>query len=88
MEYVATCAEVEIEQVTKQVRIRRVVQAWESGAIVNANGLNNQITGAIVQGMAVPCSSPSDRERPHPESTFRPSIAYPASARRHRMMLF
>jgi CO/xanthine dehydrogenase Mo-binding subunit len=49
--YVATYAEVEIDRATKKVRIRRVVQAWESGAIVNPDGLNNQITGAIVQGI-------------------------------------
>ena len=49
--YVATCAEVEIDRATKKISVRRVVQAWESGAIVNPDGLNNQITGAIVQGI-------------------------------------
>jgi isoquinoline 1-oxidoreductase len=49
--YVATCAEVEIDPATKRVRIRRVVQAWECGAIVNPDGLRNQLTGAIVQGI-------------------------------------
>jgi isoquinoline 1-oxidoreductase len=49
--YVATCAEVEIDPATKRVRIRRVVQAWECGAIVNPDGLRNQISGAIVQGI-------------------------------------
>jgi isoquinoline 1-oxidoreductase len=49
--YVATCAEVEIDPVTKRVRIRRVVQAWECGAVVNPDGLRNQLTGAIVQGI-------------------------------------
>jgi isoquinoline 1-oxidoreductase len=49
--YVATCAEVEIDPTSKRVHIRRVVQAWECGAIVNPDGLNNQITGAIVQGI-------------------------------------
>jgi CO/xanthine dehydrogenase Mo-binding subunit len=49
--YVATCAEVEADAANKKVRIRRVVQAWESGAIVNSNGLRNQITGAIVQAL-------------------------------------
>lgn len=47
--YVATCAEVEIEGST--VRIRRVVAAFECGAIVNPNGLENQITGSIVQSL-------------------------------------
>ena len=49
--YVATCAEVAIDPATKKVHIRRVVQAWECGAIVNPDGLKNQLTGAIVQGI-------------------------------------
>jgi isoquinoline 1-oxidoreductase len=49
--YVATCAEVEIDAASKKVRIRRVVQAWDCGAIVNPDGLRNQLTGAIVQGI-------------------------------------
>lgn len=49
--YVATCAEVEIDPAAKTVRIWRVVQAWESGAIVNPDGLRNQVTGAMVQAI-------------------------------------
>jgi CO/xanthine dehydrogenase Mo-binding subunit len=49
--YVATCAEVEIDAASKKVRTRRVVQAWDCGAIVNPDGLRNQLTGAIVQGI-------------------------------------
>jgi isoquinoline 1-oxidoreductase len=49
--YVATCAEAEIDPGTKKVGIRRVVQAWECGAIVNPDGLENQLSGAIVQGI-------------------------------------
>jgi isoquinoline 1-oxidoreductase len=49
--YVATCAEVEIDPATKRVRIRRVIQAWDCGAIVNPDGLRNQLVGAIVQGI-------------------------------------
>ena len=49
--YVATCAEVEVDSATKRVTIRRVVEAWESGAIVNPNGLRNQIMGAVVQAI-------------------------------------
>lgn len=50
-DYVATCAEVAIDPATKKIRVVRVVQAWESGAIVNPDGLRNQIMGAIVQGL-------------------------------------
>lgn len=49
--YVATCAEVEIDPTKKTIHIRRVVQSWESGAIVNPNGLENQVIGALIQGM-------------------------------------
>jgi CO/xanthine dehydrogenase Mo-binding subunit len=49
--FVATCAEVTIDPTSKQVRIRRVVEAWESGAIVNPDGLRNQMQGAIVQAI-------------------------------------
>jgi isoquinoline 1-oxidoreductase len=49
--YVAACVEVEIDSASKKVRILRVVQAWESGAIVNPDGLRNQTTGAIVQAI-------------------------------------
>jgi CO/xanthine dehydrogenase Mo-binding subunit len=49
--YVATCAEVEIDPATKMVRIVRVVQAWESGAVVNPDGLRNQVMGAMVQAI-------------------------------------
>lgn len=49
--YVATCAEVEIDPAGKQVHIRRVVQAWESGAIVNPDGLRNQVMGSMIQAI-------------------------------------
>ncbi len=49
--HVATCAEVEIDPATKKIHVLRVVQAWESGAIINPNGLRNQVGGAVVQGM-------------------------------------
>jgi isoquinoline 1-oxidoreductase len=49
--YVAACAEVGIEGRTRQAVIHRVVQAFECGAVVNPNGLRNQVEGAIVQGI-------------------------------------
>ncbi len=49
--YVATCAEVAVDPTTKKIHIRRVVQAWECGAIINPDGLRNQLSGAIVQGI-------------------------------------
>lgn len=49
--YVATCAEVAVDRASGQVRVVRVVQAFECGAIVNPDGLNNQVEGAIIQGL-------------------------------------
>ncbi len=49
--YVATCVEVAINPRTKGFRVLRVVEAFECGRVVNPNGLENQITGAIIQGL-------------------------------------
>jgi CO/xanthine dehydrogenase Mo-binding subunit len=48
--FVATCAEVEIEAGGRP-RLRRVVEAFECGAVVNPNGLRNQVEGAVVQAI-------------------------------------
>jgi len=47
--YVATCAEVEIGG--REVQVKRVVEAFECGAVVNPNGLENQVAGAIMMGL-------------------------------------
>ncbi|HEX6905109.1 MAG TPA: molybdopterin cofactor-binding domain-containing protein [Terriglobales bacterium] len=49
--YVATCVEVEIPRPGAAVRIARVVEAFDCGAVVNPNGLRNQIEGAITQAI-------------------------------------
>ncbi|MGH9570508.1 MAG: xanthine dehydrogenase family protein molybdopterin-binding subunit, partial [Candidatus Angelobacter sp.] len=51
--YVAACAEVAIDRQASpdQVRIVRVVQAFDCGAVVNPDGLRNQIAGAVTQGL-------------------------------------
>jgi isoquinoline 1-oxidoreductase len=49
--YVAACAEVRVDPESGAVQALRVVQAFECGAIINPNGLRNQIEGAIVQGL-------------------------------------
>jgi nicotinate dehydrogenase subunit B len=48
--YLATCAEVAIDR-RGQASIVRVVESFDCGAVVNPNGLRNQIEGAIVQGI-------------------------------------
>ncbi len=49
--YVATFAEVAIEQNSGEVRVVRVVTAFECGAIVNPDGLRNQVIGANIMGL-------------------------------------
>jgi isoquinoline 1-oxidoreductase len=49
--YLATCAEVAVDRATGRVQIVRVVQSFDCGAVINPNGLRNQISGAIVQGI-------------------------------------
>ena len=49
--YVATCAEVVVDRASGGVRVVRVVTAFECGAIVNPDGLRNQVSGANVMGL-------------------------------------
>ncbi|HET7584554.1 MAG TPA: molybdopterin cofactor-binding domain-containing protein [Gemmatimonadaceae bacterium] len=49
--YVATCAEVAVERDGAEVRIVRAVTAFDCGAVVNPDGLRNQIAGALIQGI-------------------------------------
>src|SRR5207302_11388035 len=48
---VATCAEVKMESGSGEVKVTRVVSAFECGAIVNPDNLRNQIEGANIQGL-------------------------------------
>ncbi len=49
--YVATCAEVAFDRETKKISVMRVVEAFDCGPVVNPDGLRNQISGAMVQGL-------------------------------------
>jgi isoquinoline 1-oxidoreductase len=49
--YVATCAELSADKKSGTVRIVRLVEAFECGAIVNPDGLHNQVVGAMIQGL-------------------------------------
>ncbi len=49
--YVATCAEVAVDSTTRQVHVVRVVTAFDCGAVVNPDGLRNQIEGANNMGI-------------------------------------
>jgi isoquinoline 1-oxidoreductase len=48
--YVATCVDLLIDR-SGAVKLNRVVTAWDSGAVVNPDGLRNQIEGANVMGI-------------------------------------
>ncbi len=48
--YVATCAEVTVNG-DKEVKVLRVTQAFECGAIINPHHLENQIAGSMIQGL-------------------------------------
>lgn len=49
--YVATCAEVVADVVKDEMKIVRLVTAFECGAILNPDGLKNQVEGAVVMGL-------------------------------------
>ncbi|MGB8787031.1 MAG: molybdopterin cofactor-binding domain-containing protein [Candidatus Acidiferrales bacterium] len=49
--YVATCAEVRVEKSSGDVRVERLLTAFECGAIVNPDHLRNQIEGSMMMGL-------------------------------------
>ncbi|HKS39277.1 MAG TPA: molybdopterin cofactor-binding domain-containing protein [Blastocatellia bacterium] len=49
--YVASCAEVSINPASDKIKLVRVVTAFECGAIVNPDGLKNQVEGAVIQSI-------------------------------------
>jgi nicotinate dehydrogenase subunit B len=49
--YVATFAEIAIDANSGDVRVIRVVTAFECGAIVNPDGLRHQVIGANIMGL-------------------------------------
>jgi len=48
---IATFAEVKVDRKSSEVKVVRVVSAFECGAIVNPDNLRNQIEGSNVQGL-------------------------------------
>lgn len=49
--YVATFAEIFVDRKKNAVTVRKLVEVFECGAIVNPDGLRNQVVGAIIQGL-------------------------------------
>ena len=49
--YVSSAAEVAADRSSGKVRVVRVVTAFDCGAVVNPDGLKNQVEGAVVMGL-------------------------------------
>ena len=49
--FVATCAEIAFDRSNEEVKVLRAVTAFECGGIINPEHLENQIQGAVVQGL-------------------------------------
>jgi len=49
--FVATFAEIAVDKKSNAVQVVRLVEAFECGAIVNPDGLRNQVIGAMIQGL-------------------------------------
>jgi nicotinate dehydrogenase subunit B len=49
--YVATFAEVFVDRKKKNVTVKKLLEVFECGAIVNPDGLRNQVVGAVIQGL-------------------------------------
>lgn len=49
--YVGTCAEVQVNAGTGEVKVTRLVVSFECGAIVNPRHLESQVVGCVLQGL-------------------------------------
>src|SRR5690606_13223474 len=49
--YIATCVEVAADRDTGDVRVIRIVAAYECGAVVNPVHVRSQVEGSIVMGL-------------------------------------
>jgi CO/xanthine dehydrogenase Mo-binding subunit len=49
--YVATFAEIFVDRKRNAVSVKKLVEVFECGAIVNPDGLRNQVVGAMIQGL-------------------------------------
>jgi nicotinate dehydrogenase subunit B len=49
--YVATFAEIFVDRKKNVVTVKKLLEVFECGAIVNPDGLRNQVVGAMIQGL-------------------------------------
>ena len=76
--YVAACVEIELDA-QKEIKVRKVTQAFECGAILNPDNLMKQVQGAIVMGLG-----PALRE----EMRFEKGQIQNASLRKYQVPRF
>ena len=50
--YMCYVAEVDVDESSGEVRVRKVTAAIDAGLIVNPDGLTNQVEGGVIQGMS------------------------------------
>lgn len=50
--YCAVCLEISVDQNTGRITVHRVQAAADCGEVVNPNGVQNQIEGAIIQSLS------------------------------------
>lgn len=49
--FVAACVEIELDRGQKRIRVRKVCEVFECGAILNPDNLRSQVQGAIIMGL-------------------------------------
>ncbi|MBX2997878.1 MAG: molybdopterin-dependent oxidoreductase [Caldilineaceae bacterium] len=49
--YVAACVEVYVNPADRQPRVRRIVEAYECGALINPENVRGQVEGALIMGL-------------------------------------
>jgi CO/xanthine dehydrogenase Mo-binding subunit len=77
--FVACCAEVEVDEGSKAIRVVHVCESFDCGPVLNPENLRNQIEGAIIMGLG-----PALRE----EMKFADGAIASASFRQYRVPRF
>ena len=77
--FVACCAEVEVDEASKAIRVTHVCQSFDCGPVLNPENLSNQMEGAIIMGLG-----PALRE----ETKFADGAITNASFRQYRVPRF
>jgi CO/xanthine dehydrogenase Mo-binding subunit len=50
--YMCYIAEVDVDEASGEVRVRKVTAAIDAGLVINPDGLKNQVEGGVIQGMS------------------------------------